>query len=277
MKIPVYSLKGEVKGSISSAVFSHPVREDLVWRAVVAEQAARRQPYGTDALAGMRSSAHYHGRRGIRHSMMNREMARMKRIHGSGYLHMTARVVPQAVKGRKAHPPKPEKSWERKLNKKERIAAILSAVSASAVKEIVASRGHRIDSLKHVPLIVEDRLQELRKTKDVMEFLEKVGLSEEISRAKEKKVRPGKGTSRGRRYRKKKGPLIIVAEDKGISRAARNIPGVDVAEAGTLSVEALAPGSMAGRLCIITESAVSQLARLSEKEANAPAKKKAGE
>jgi len=37
----------------------------------------------------------------------------MSRIHGkgAGYMAWRARVVPQAVKGRRAHPPKSEKIW----------------------------------------------------------------------------------------------------------------------------------------------------------------------
>jgi large subunit ribosomal protein L4e len=260
MKIPVYSLKGEVKGSITlSKAISQPVREDIIKRAVVAEAASERQPYGTDPIAGMRSSAHYHGRRGIRHSMMNREMARMKRIHGSGFLTMTARTVPQAIKGRKAHPPKVEKVWEKKLNKKERAVAILSAISASSDRDIVESRGHRVEKVKHIPLVLEDGFQSLEKVKEVLETLEKLGLKEELERAKAKKIRSGKGVTRGRKYRKKTGPLIIVSEDKGISRAARNLPGVDVLEVGNLRVKNLAPGSQPGRLCIWTESALNKL------------------
>src|SRR3990172_1377076 len=125
MKVPVYSLKGEVKESKDfHKAFSEPVRTDLISRAVAVERSGSRQPYGTDPLAGKRTSAHYHGRRKVRHSMMNREMSRMARIHGTGFMHMTARFVPQATKGRKAHPPKGEKVWTLEMNKKERMKAL---------------------------------------------------------------------------------------------------------------------------------------------------------
>src|SRR3989338_4855614 len=93
-------------------VFSTPYRPDVIKRAVLAEQSAKRQPYGADPLSGKRTSAHYHGKRKYRWAMMNKEMARMSRIHGKvGSLHFTARFAPQAVKGRQAHPPKAEKIW----------------------------------------------------------------------------------------------------------------------------------------------------------------------
>ncbi len=260
MKIPVYSLKGEVKRTINlSSAFSEKVRPDLIKRVVVAEESFLRQPYGTDPIAGMRSSAHYHGRRGRRNSMMNREMSRMARIHGSGYLHMRARVVPQAIKGRKAHPPKAEKVFEVKVNKKEKLKAILSAVAATADRDMVSSRGHRIEGLKHLPLVIDDSFQSLKKTSEVEKVMESLGLSDEISRAKEKKVRAGKGKNRGRKYKTKTGPLIIVADDKGISQGARNIPGVDVVDVKNLAVRMLAPGTHPGRLCIWTESAINRI------------------
>ena len=129
MKVPVYGLKGEVKGDVSlGKAFTRPVRTDVIKKAVLAEQARKRQPYGSDPLAGQRTSAKYKGRRGIRGSMMNREIARMKRITAGGYLRMRARFVPQAVKGRRAHPPKAGKNWLMKINKKERMMALVSAI-----------------------------------------------------------------------------------------------------------------------------------------------------
>jgi large subunit ribosomal protein L4e len=267
MKIPVYSLKGTQKGSISlDQAFSKPVRPDLIRKAVRSEQAAKRQAYGTDPEAGKRTSAHYHGRRGIRHSMMNREMARMKRIHGSGYLNMRARFVPQAVKGRKAHPPKAEKVWTRKVNKKERIAALISATAATLDRECIQKRGFsKIEQVKHIPLVVEDKLQEVAVLKDTRQVLDNLGLLEELDRLSGRKVRSGRGTMRGRRLKKKRGMLMIINEDKGLVKAARNMEGLEICEVGNLGVEALAPGAEPGRLCIWTEGALKKLEELHER------------
>jgi len=265
MKVPVYSLNGTVKRSLKvDKAFSNPVRSDLIQRAVLAEQSKIRQAYGSDPLAGKRTSAHYHGRRGRRMTMMNRELARMARIHGSGFLHMRARFVPQAVKGRKAHPPKAEKNWIIKINKKERKKALLSAASASAKREVVEKRGHVTEGIKNIPLVVEDKIQDLKKIKEAREILEKLGLGKELERVKERKVRAGKGKARGRKYKVKKGPLLIVGKDGGITRAARNLPGVDVVEAENLNVSMLAPGASPGRLCLWTESAVKRMEGLGD-------------
>ncbi|HJW96877.1 MAG TPA: 50S ribosomal protein L4 [archaeon] len=257
MKVPVYSLKGEVKGSRDfSRAFSEPIRTDLISRAVIAEQSGSRQPYGADPLAGKRTSAHYHGRRKVRHSMMNREMARMARIHGTGFMHMTARFVPQATKGRKAHPPKVEKVWKREMNKKERMKALVSAVSATASRDYVSSRGHRIEGIKHIPLVVENGIESMDRIKEISGTLEALGLEREMERTKEKKVRSGRGTARGRRYKRKRGLVIVVSELNGIERAARNIPGVDVVAVKDLRVEHLAPGGIPGRLTLWSEGAI---------------------
>ncbi len=260
MKVPVYSLKGEVKKDADFArVFSEPVRADLINRAVVSEQSWDRQAYGADPLAGKRTSAHYHGRRKVRHSMMNREMARMKRIHGTGFMHMTARFVPQATKGRKAHPPKAEKVWGKWINKKERMKAMVSAVSATGNKDYVFSRGYSAQGIKHVPLVIEDSLEQVKKFKEISDVLRTLGLEKEMERAKEKKVRRGKGTTRGRKYKRKKAFLIVVSEYRGIEKAAGNIPGVDVVRISELRVENLAPGGVPGRLTIWTEGALEKL------------------
>jgi large subunit ribosomal protein L4e len=258
--LPVYDLNGEEKKRISlPGGFSEKVMPDLIRKAFLAEKSKERQPYGSDPLAGHRSSAHYHGRRGIRNSMMNREMARMKRIHEQGFLNMTARVVPQAVKGRRAHPPKVEKNWELKINKKERRKAMNSALAAMLDRDLVSKRGHRISGIKHVPLVIEDGFQKLVRTKDVVELLKKFGFDDEIKRCEKRKVRSGKGKARGRKYRVKRGPLVVIGKDEGVGKALENVQGVDVVLPKDLNVSLLAPGSHPGRLAIFTESAVKEM------------------
>jgi large subunit ribosomal protein L4e len=264
MKASILNLQGKVVGKVElPPVFQEPIRPDLIQRAVLAIWSRRRQPYGTDVLAGKRTSAHYHGRRRLRMGvvMMGVEMARLPRIHGkvSPHLLYRARFAPQAVKGRVAHPPKVEKVWAQKLNKKERRKALRSAVAATASREWVSSRGHRIQNVRELPIVVRDEIQSVGKTKEVVEFLRRVGLEEELKRVKAKKVRPGKGKLRGRRYRRKVGPLIVVARDEGIGRAASNIPGVEVRNVKDVCTECLAPGAQPARLVIWSVSALERL------------------
>jgi large subunit ribosomal protein L4e len=194
--------------------------------------------------------------------MMNREMARMKRLTAGGFMHMRARFVPQAVKGRKAHPPKVEKVWTLKINKKERIKALFSAISASADSKLVAARGHKIGNVKEVPIVIEDKFSEMNRAKELVELFGKLGLAEEMERTSEKKIRSGRGTTRGRKYVRRKGPVIIVTEDKGIGKAASNLTGFDVVTVRGLRVESFAPGTVPGRLTIWTKSALEEMEKM---------------
>ena len=260
MKANVLNLEGKTVGKVElPRVFNEKFRPDLIRRTVLALQSQRRQPYGTDPLAGSRSSAHFHGKRRKRHTMQMRDLARAPRIHtGPPHMYFRARKVPQAVKGRKAHPPKVEKVWTQKINKKERKLALNSAIAATANKDVVKERGHRVD-LVELPLVIDDNVQSINKTKDVERLLSSLKLDDELKRIRVRKVRPGKGKMRSRRYKTKKGPLIIISEDKGISKACKNVPGIDVSLVKDVSVEDLAPGTLPGRLTIWSKSCLEKL------------------
>jgi large subunit ribosomal protein L4e len=248
MKAKVLDISGNVVKEIAlPSVFEEPYRPDLIKRAVLAAQANRQQPYGPHMYAGLRTSAESWG--------PGRGVSRVPRVHGSS----RAARMPGAVKGRQAHPPKPEADRTEKINNEERRKAIGSAIAATANKTLVEARGHRFEA--NLPIITEDSLENLKTTKDVKAFLEKIGVWDDILRAKSKTVRAGKGKMRGRRYKKPKSVLIVTLEDKGIGKAARNLPGVDILTANLLNAEALAPGTHAGRLTIWTESAISKLGK----------------
>jgi large subunit ribosomal protein L4e len=257
-----YNVDGSPKGEMKLPnVFSVEYRPDLIKRAVLVIQSNKRQPYGANKLAGKRTAAHYHSRRHGRYTMMNREMARMKRTHGGPPgQQFRARFVPQAVSGRKAHPPKPEKDWKQKINKKERILAIKSAIAATINFDLVKKR-HNVKKIE-LPIIVDDKLETINKTKDLKKAIELLKLKDDLERASKKKVRPGKGKMRGRKYKKKKSVLIVVNNKKEISKAGKNILGVDVCLVKNLNAELLAPGTQAGRLTIWSESAIKRLGEI---------------
>ncbi len=256
MKAKLYDLEGKQAGNVElPGVFDTSYRPDVIKRAVHAQQSAKRQPYGTDPMAGLRSSAHYHGSRHYRFRMMNREMSRLPRIHGKiGYMAWRGRVAPQAVKGRRAHPPKAEKIWELKVNKKEKILAIMSALAASTKLELLKLRGHAFES----PVIIVDEFESLKSTKQISALLGKI-MPKELERAEKKKVRAGKGTMRGRRYKRRKGVLVVTSKNCAVVKASRNIPGVDAVSVKDLNVELLAPGTQAGRLIVTTKQGLAAM------------------
>ena len=248
MQATVRGLDGDDAGSVDLPdVFSEPFRPDLIKRAVLAAQANRTQDYGSDEYAGMRTPAESFG--------SGRGMAHVPRTNGRG-----ARV-PQAVGGRRAHPPKTETDRSLNVNKKERKSAVRSAIAATADAELVAERGHRFDEDTELPLVVSDEFEDLVKTREVVDFLEAIGAYADIERAEDgKSVRAGQGKLRGRKYREPSSVLFVTSSETGPSKAARNLAGVDVATAREVNAEDLAPGTHAGRLTVWTESAIEEVA-----------------
>src|SRR5579883_3237747 len=169
--------------------------------------------------------------------------------------------VAGVVKGRLAKAPTSAKVVYLHLNQKEKNAAFLSALSASFSREYVVARGHRIGDSVQIPIIVDDSIQEVNKAAKLRLIFEKLGVLDDIRRAARRKRRAGKARWRGRAKKEGKGPLIVVSEDKGISRAADVFPGVEVVLARNLSLLDLAPGAVPGRLCIFTLSAIEELKR----------------
>jgi len=250
--VPIFNLEGEKVGEIElPRIFSMEVRPDVIRRTYLSQLTARIQPQGRDPLAGLRTSAESWG--------AGHGVARVPRVKGRGHpaASRAARAV-MVVGGAKTTAPRSWKViWER-VNKRERRLAILSAIAAASRLDLVKSR-HRVDSLEHVPLVVEDSLEGVRKTSQVYSLLTKLGLKDELDRAKRRfrKIRAGRGKMRGRLRQRARGPLIIyLNEGSPIARAARNIPGVDIVALRNLSVIHLAPGGTPGRLTIWTEGAL---------------------
>ena len=247
--VNVYSLDGApIKEIKLPEIFYEEIRPDIIKRAVIASQTHRIQPKATDVMAGKRTTAFSWG--------PGYGRARVPRIRTG----TRVAFAPMTVGGRQAHPPRIEKKIKEKINKKERRLAIRSAIAATASKELVQKRGHKIEKAPELPIIVEDTFQTLKKTSDVKKALEKLGMLDDITRAKTKKtIRAGKGKMRGRKYRKAKGPLIVIAKNDGIVSSARNLPGVDIVVVKNLNAELLAPGTHPGRLTLWTESAIEEL------------------
>lgn len=161
MKANVYSLDGEVIEKVKlPEIFEEHLRPDLIKRAVLSIQTARIQPWGPNKMAGKRTTAVSRGA-GYGIAMVPRIKTPPER----------AAFVPQAVGGRKAHPPKPEKIYHERINRKERRLALRSAIAATANKELVKQRGHRIDNVPEIPLIVEDKLSTLKKLGKLEKYL----------------------------------------------------------------------------------------------------------
>ena len=264
MKLAILDLSKNKIGEIKMPIqFEEDIRPDLIQRDVLAIQSHNRQNYAADPLAGKRSAAKlsrrrkkYRGSYGIGISRVPRKIMTRRGTR----MNWVGAFAPGTVGGRRAHPPKSVKIWDKKINEKERKKAIRSAITSTMTKEIVMQRGHIIP--ENYPFVIDGKFETLDKTKKVIGVLNKLGISEELERTGTKQIRAGKGRSRGRKYKKMKSLLIVVAKKGKLGKAVSNIPGIDLVEVRNLNTELLAPGAKPGRLTLWTNDAV----QLIEKE-----------
>ncbi len=253
-KVNVYDLDGEKKNVVDMPrIFSIKPRKDLIRKASEISFSKNKQVQGRNKRAGLRNTAKGWG--------TGHGISRAPRIKGSGF--PTARNVgrvPFAKGGRRAHPIKTEKIVKKKINKKVNKLSLISAISASGDLDWVKNRGHLIDKVPEIPLVIDDKIQTVKKTKLMYSIFSELGLEDELVKVKEgKKIRAGKGKRRGRKYKNKKSILIVIKDDFGIVKASRNIPGVDVIKFENLSIANLAPGGLSGRLILWVQSAFNDL------------------
>lgn len=142
--------------------------------------------------------------------------------------------------------------------------AVASALAASSVPALLLARGHRIESVAEVPLVVSSAaVKGLVKTQAAVALLKAVGAGPDVVKVqKSRKLRAGKGKMRGRRYRQRRGPLVVYNEEtdgKELVRAFRNIPGVETSPVHALNLLQLAPGGHLGRFIIWTSDAFKAL------------------
>lgn len=261
MKIKVYSMDNKEKGSIDLPIqFQEVLREDLIKLGVLAIHANSRQAYGSNPDAGMRHSSKLSRRRRDYKGSYGKGISRVPRKIHSGrgaQFYWVGATAPGTVGGRRAHAPKVEKIWSKKLNDKERKKAICSALSAVMNKDLVQLRGHKVP--QNYPFCVEDAFESVVKTRDAVLALNNLGFADELVRCSAKKIRAGKGKARARPYKMKKGPLVVVSQECAALKAVRTIPGVDIVCVQDINLNLLAPGTHAGRLCLFSEGSIKYL------------------
>ncbi|RMF55307.1 50S ribosomal protein L4 [Candidatus Woesearchaeota archaeon] len=263
MRIKVKTLEGAPEKEIElPKQFEEEPRPDLVKKAVQVLQANKRQKYGASPEAGKRHSAELSRRRRKYRGSYGYGISRVPRkimSRRGTRMNWEGAFAPGTRGGRRAHPPKAEKNWEQKINKKENRKAIRSAISASVITEIVEKRGHKVP--KDYPFVISSKIEDAEKTKEVKKVLEKLGLKEELERVSKTVRKEGKAKIRGRKTKVKIGPLIVVSKECKLSKAAKNVKGVDVVPVNAINAEVLAPGAVMGRLTLWSESAIEKMGK----------------
>lgn len=236
-------------------VFKAPIRNDIVLRVVNDLSKNRRQAHGVNKDAGMLYNAESWG--------TGRAVARIPRVGGSGTHRSGQGAFGNMCRGGRMFNPKTTwRRWHRKVNLTLKRHAVASAVAATAVPSLVLARGHRVNQVPELPLVV-DRVN-LEKTKDLLAVLRKLGLGEDIEKVvNSRKIRVGSGKSRNRRYVQRRGPLIVYDSEQALlKQSASNIPGVELCHIDRLNLLQLAPGGHVGRLVLWTRSAFDHLSKL---------------
>ncbi len=236
------------------AVFSTGIRTDIVNFVHTNVNKNRRQGHAVNYEAGMKHSAESWG--------TGRAVSRIPRVGGSG----TSRSGQGAFgnmcrKGRMFAPIRIWRKWHRMTNLKQRRYAVATALAASAILPLVQARGHRVDSVPEFPLVIENSVEKIERTREAVRFLKFIGAWNDVQKVIDtSKIRAGRGKIRNRRHRTRRGPLVVYSgQNVPLIKALRNVPGVEVVHVTRLNLLQLAPGGHVGRFVIWTEDAFKEL------------------
>lgn len=235
-------------------VFTAPIRLDIVQDVHTRMAKNKRQPYAVSKYAGHQTSAESWG--------TGRAVARIPRVSGGGTHRSGQGAFGNMCRGgRMFAPTKTWRRWHRKINVNQKRFALVSALAASAVPALVMARGHRVDQVPEIPLVVDNKsIETIDKTSKAVKFLKSINAYPDVERvADSRKLRAGKGKMRNRRYVQRVGPLVVYNTTSPLTKAFRNIPGVELANVNRLNLLRLAPGGHLGRFVIFTKDAFAQL------------------
>jgi large subunit ribosomal protein L4e len=257
MKTKVIGLDGRDSAEIElPAVFDTPYRPEVIHKVYVNVLSHTYQRQGRYPAGGEMVSAE------SRNTGLG--IARLARARGEGFPRAGQAAGVAGVRhGRVAHPPESWKNVYKKINYKEKQLGLCSAIAATAIKELVQRRGHKIANDIKLPLVISDDIESILKTKDLKNALVRLGLGDDIVRASlARRARSGTPRRRGRSTRSAISALIIVGNDSRLVTLSRSIPGVDIKHAKDISVLDLVPGSKPIRLTIFSQAAIEYMRNL---------------
>ncbi|KAJ4473433.1 ribosomal protein L4 domain-containing protein [Lentinula edodes] len=106
--------------------------------------------------------------------------------------------------------------WHVKVNQNQRRFATVSALAASALSSLVLARGHRIEQIEEVPLVITSEAESFKKTKEAVTLLKGLHAYQDVVKVSNcRKLRSGRA-------------LVVYSENNGIVKAFRDLPGVGV-------------------------------------------------
>ncbi|MFQ5476205.1 MAG: 50S ribosomal protein L4 [Nitrosopumilus sp.] len=258
MKTNAYTTTGTKDGDVElPLVFSTPFRRELIHKAFTNLTSHKFQPQGRHPTAGQDVVADSND------PPTGQGVSRVARSTGGGGGRQgQGAEVASTRGGRQAHPPIVEKVIYKKLNKKEKKLALCSAIAATASKDLIESRGHKIEGIESFPIVVSDDIESVSKTSEMTKVLDSLKLSQDVQRLQSRKPRSGQSRLRGRSKKVGKSVLFVTVDTSNISKAIGALPGVEARNVKDLSILDLAPGSDPIRLTVYSKSAIEEIAKI---------------
>ena len=258
MKITTYTTTGTKEGEIElPLIFSTPFRRELIHKAWTNITSHKFQPQGRHPSAGQDVVADSND------PPTGQGVSRVARAKGGGGGRQgQGAEVASTRGGRQAHPPIVAKVIYKKLNKKENKLALCSAIAATASKELVELRGHKIQGIETFPIIVSDDIESISKANDILKILDSLKLTQDLTRLETRKSRSGQSRLRGRSKKVGKSILFVTKDASNLSKAIGSLPGVEVRKVTDLSILDLAPGAHPIRLTVYSKSAIEEIAKI---------------
>ena len=185
MKADILTINGKKDGDIELPnIFETEINQVLIHKAYINLESHGFQKHSTKPTAGMEVVADSND------PPTGRGVARIAKIKGGGGGRACqAGEVASTRGGRQAHPPKANKVIYKKLNKKENKLALCSAIAATASKELVERRGHKIEGIDSFPLVISDDIEKVSKTSELIKVLDDLKITQDIKRLESRKRR----------------------------------------------------------------------------------------
>ena len=80
-------------------------------------------------------------------------------------------------------PTKTWRKWHRRINVNQKRHAMCSAIAATGIPALVMSKGHRVEQIPEVPLVLADEVEEIKKTKEAAMLLRKINAWADVEKA----------------------------------------------------------------------------------------------
>ncbi|MCK4649971.1 50S ribosomal protein L4 [Candidatus Pacearchaeota archaeon] len=256
MKVKFYDKNGKVKGDVNlPKCFSAKIRADILLKVFEAQKSVFAQPYGSMDGAGAQYSASgiskkkRHDWKGTYGKGISRVPRKIMSRHGASFNWIGATVA-STRGGRRPHAPRSEKNLFKKINKKELLIALKSALIGTLDANSLEKKFER---KMNVGGVFDSGILNV-KTKDFVLAMKAIFGDSFESVLKKKSIRAGIGKMRGRKYKSNAGLLFVVGSDEEMKRK-----GVEIVKVSDLAIKDLAPNGVVGRLTCYSEKAIEEI------------------